>query len=254
MRYSLLDMTQRILESMESDEVNSISDTVESQAVANIIKETYWFLVGRMDLPANHNFFQLEASGDSTQPVLMTVPDDVLDIDWIKYKFDDDAGNSEYRVITFLPLEDFLRRTLTLKEDDTIIDTMNVTLDTLSFEFKFYNDRQPMFYTSTDNSNLFFDAYDSTDSSTLVKARTLCFGKKLPEFLMQDSFVPQLDPTQFQLLLNEAKMQAFNELKQMENVQAARRAQKSFITTQRTKRNIPTKYPEIRRVPDYGRK
>lgn len=40
MKYTLLELTQRILESMNSDEVNSIGDTEESMTVANIIKES----------------------------------------------------------------------------------------------------------------------------------------------------------------------------------------------------------------------
>lgn len=254
MRYSLLDMVQRILESMESDEVNSISDTVESQAVANIIKESYFYMVGRMDLPANDQLFQLEASGDNLKPVLMTVPQDVLDTHWIKYVSPDETGNTEYNEVHFLPLEEFLTRTLLLKEDETDVSTMSLSLDNLNFTFKFYNDRAPRFYTTPDNVNLIFDGYDSVEDTTLQKSKTLCFGKKLPTFTMTDSFVPQLDPTQFQQLLNEAKSQAFVELKQQENGHSQERARKGFITTQRTKRNIPAGRREIDRIGGYGRR
>jgi hypothetical protein len=50
-KYTLLELTQRILESMDSDEVDSIEDSPESLAVANIIKECYFDILGKLDLP-----------------------------------------------------------------------------------------------------------------------------------------------------------------------------------------------------------
>lgn len=41
MRKTLLEMVQDILSEMDSDEVNSINDTVEAEQVATIIKNCY---------------------------------------------------------------------------------------------------------------------------------------------------------------------------------------------------------------------
>ena len=68
MRYSLIELVQRILESMDSDEVDSITDTVESLAVANIVKECYYDIISNLDLPERKDIFQLDGSGDSTKP------------------------------------------------------------------------------------------------------------------------------------------------------------------------------------------
>lgn len=253
MKYNLLEIVQRILSAMGSDEVNSYDDTVESSDVANIVKETYWYLVGRMDLPANHNVFKLDASGDSTKPVLMTRPSSVLDIDYIKYSSDDADGNTEFKQIMYLPLEEFLERTLTLKESDTNVGEMEVPVNGVNFQFKFRNDLKPTYYTTLDDETIIFDSYDSSVDSTLVSSKTLCYGKLIPTFTMSDSFTPDLDAEQFQLLLNEAKTQAFFELKQVENAQSNERARKSFISTQRTKQSIPSNRPAIKRTPNYGR-
>ena len=59
MRYSLIELVQRILESMDSDEVDSISDTVESLAVANSGKECYFDIISNLDLPEKVDIFQL---------------------------------------------------------------------------------------------------------------------------------------------------------------------------------------------------
>ncbi len=42
MRRTLLDMVQEILSDMDSDEVESIDDTVEAEQVVSILKSTYY--------------------------------------------------------------------------------------------------------------------------------------------------------------------------------------------------------------------
>lgn len=258
MKYTLLQMTQDILEAMDSDEVDTYSETVESSSVARIIRESYWYLVGRMELPAHHTFYQLVGSGDSTKPVLMTFPSDALDMDYLKYQTPDTDGDTVYQPIAYLELEQFMERALSLKSSETEVDSMTVSLDGTDFEFKYYNERAPLYFTTVDNTTILFDAFDNELDDTLQKSKTLCFGKKLPAFTMADTFIPALDAQQFQLLLNEAKSQAFIELKQVQNLHSETRARKSFQTTQRTKQNIPTyRHPSNRsyaRMADYGRK
>src|SRR5258705_5004895 len=85
MKMTLLEMTQNVLSSLSSDEVNSISDTSESMQVATIIKTCYFNMVSRAGLPEQKKLIQLEPSLDPLLPILMTKPDDVSKIEWIKY-------------------------------------------------------------------------------------------------------------------------------------------------------------------------
>ena len=41
MKFTLLEMVQEILSDMDSDEVDSIEDTVEAEQVATIVRSTY---------------------------------------------------------------------------------------------------------------------------------------------------------------------------------------------------------------------
>lgn len=91
---TLLEMTQDILSRLDSDAVNSISDTVESMQVATIIKNKYYDVLSRGGLPENNKLFQLDPSLDINSPTLMYVPDGVGHIEWIKY-FDSDPNDSE---------------------------------------------------------------------------------------------------------------------------------------------------------------
>lgn len=91
---TLLEMTQNVLSSLDSDDVNSISDTVESSKVATIIRNKYFDIVARGLVPENCQFFQLTPSGDSALPTLMYVPDGVSEITWMKY-FDSNPADSQ---------------------------------------------------------------------------------------------------------------------------------------------------------------
>jgi hypothetical protein len=90
---TLLDMTQSILSSMGSDQVNSISDTVESTQVAEILRQTYYNMLGRYDLPEHNIFVQLVQTG-VTQPTLMFLPPGMSRVEWIKY-FDTNPSDSQ---------------------------------------------------------------------------------------------------------------------------------------------------------------
>src|SRR5260370_16957942 len=85
MRLTLLEMVQTILASMDSDEVNSITDTTESSQVAQIIKHVYLNILARADLPEHRQLFSLVSSTDTNLPVVMFRPEEVNRIEWIKY-------------------------------------------------------------------------------------------------------------------------------------------------------------------------
>lgn len=85
MKYTLLDMTQSILSSMSSDEVNSIGDTTESLQVAEIIRQKYFDIINRVPLPDHEQLVQLDASLDDDSPVLMFVPNGIAGLTWLKY-------------------------------------------------------------------------------------------------------------------------------------------------------------------------
>ena len=85
MKQTLLGMTQSILSSLNSDEVNSISDTPESLQVAEIVRQTYFNIISRLDITDHEQLVQLQPSLEETQPVIMYVPDGVSNLIWLKY-------------------------------------------------------------------------------------------------------------------------------------------------------------------------
>lgn len=254
MRYTLLEMVQQILSSMDSDEVSSYSDTTESIQVANLIKGVYYDIATELGLCEHEGLFELDASGDSTQPTLMTVPSNVVRLDWIKYdnKLTVDTYE-EYLSVDYLRFNEFLKKQQSFREYTSGIGTMNFTNNDETFEVIYRNDKMPQWYTTIDDFTLLFDSYDSDEDTTLQKSKTMCYGSVYPEFTLSDSFQPDLDPTQFSYFINRAKTRAFAELKQAANNESAGEARNQKIRIQRVKRRVEAR-PEHERLPDYGRR
>lgn len=252
---TLLDMTQDILASMDGEEVNSITDTIESEQVARIIRQSYYDILPSVNQKAHFDLFELNASGDNTKPVLMTIPTDVIEISWIKYD-SRSAGETdpEYDFVDYLPLEEFLGRTLGLKTAETNVSSMTLTNTNGTFEFKYNNDRTPLFYTTFNDDQLIFDAFKSSLETTLQKSKTYCWGQTEPSFALVDGTIPDLNDQQYSLLFNEAKAQCFAELKQTENVKAERRARTGWVNSRRLTNSKTPNKSEYDRMPDYGRK
>lgn len=232
---------------MDSDEVNTISDSAESLAVANIVKECYFEIIGQADLPESEGIYQLTPSSDNTLPVLMTLPETAIDIKRIYYNTSDDIDDPQFNQLYYVDFDEYLRRTTGLSSSTSNeVDTMEVE----GFLFKHMNERYPSFYTTFNDRTILFDAFKSSVEDTLTASRTLCYGSLVPSFQMVDNHVPDLDPRQFQLLLQSAKAQAFVELKQVQNPKAEAKERSNKILAQRTKQAIGKK-PNYR---GYGRR
>lgn len=249
MKYSLLEMSQNILTALGSDEVNSISDTVESRQVAEIIRSTYFNILTRANLPEHQKPFSLTASGDDTEPVLMIRPDTVRRVDWIKYNKAEDGSDPDlFQYVTILPFQQFMDMIHQFNTDDSNVETF--TLDNHSFYYK--TDKHPDFCTVVKDLYFVFDSYDDSVDNTLQESKTLCEGQVIPVFSLSDSFIPDLDDQQFPLLLNEAKSTAFMEIKQIANDQAVRDSRRQWVSLQKTK-SLDRK-SDFNSLPNFGRR
>jgi hypothetical protein len=253
MKLTLLDMTQSILSSLNSDEVNSISDTTESLQVAEVIKQAYFNILARSDLPMQEELFQLDDSTDVTKPVLMTRPNNVAKMEWIKY-FDNSAppDSIQYKYVTILPVRQFIDMVDSFNPTQTDTDTFNFIVKGNTFTFNYKNNKQPQFCTAIENYNIIFDGYNAAIESTLQASKTLCWGEVLPVWSNTDSFIPDLDDQQFPLLLNEAKSLAFLELKQMTHPQAEREIKRQWGTLIKDK-SLTDKPSYFDQLPNFGR-
>jgi hypothetical protein len=250
MKLTLLDMTQNILSRLDSDEVNSINDSTEALQVANVIRNTYFNIITRANLPEHKKLFQLDSSSDDLQPVVMSRPDNVSRIEWIKYdKKTVTDTNDIYEYVTILPLQQFLDRVDDYNTDDANVDSL--VLNDITYNYT--NDTAPSYCTIVDDKYLVFDSYDAAVDTTLQTSKTKCYGYTIPTFSLSDNFIPDMDDQQFPLLLNEATATAFVDLKQMPNEKAELESRRQWRTLQRTKSltKVPSDFDSL---PNFARR
>lgn len=253
---TILEMTLEILQAMQSDEVASINDTAESKAVATCIQRTYLDLFGLEDLPEHYSLFKLTATSAAT-PTLMTIPSGAMKVKWVKYNRETvDITDDTWVLMDFQCIEDGLNSAHLLRQGSSNVESFSYTFNPLGTDpisWYYRNDFGPTWYTSPDDYNLLFDSYDKSLETSLSASRTLAYGLIDPTFTLTDGFTPDLDARQFAMLFNEAKAQAFVEIKQTQNAKADQRARRLMINTQATKNRVPDQ-SALSRLPNYGRK
>lgn len=235
-KMTLLEIVQDILNDMDSDEVNSIGDTVESSQVAQIVKTTYYELFGSRDLPEHQVLGRLDSLGDTDRPNYLKIPENVRSIKWIKYNGVD---------VQELDPEEYVDRVLR-NEGVEVEDFNGVSLPCKT-------DGDPKYWTSFDDTHVIFDSFDLSAESTLQQSNNMFMGYKDPAWDISDDFVPEIDATLFPLLVAEAKDTCFMVLKQMANAKAGQQSRRQLLRTRNDRwRAGPNK--ETSRGPDYGRR
>jgi hypothetical protein len=245
-KMTLLEMVQNILSALDSDEVNSISDTVEASQVAEIIKESYYDLLPVLDVPERKALFYLDPVG-STKPTLMSIPSDLSSIDWIKYDYRE-SGTGDYRHIQYVHPEDFLDiLNPRVGQDNVEQYTINNTYITV------YNDKNPTYWTTFDDDQIVFDSYDNDLDANLQAAKSQVWGTRDPGWTAEDDFVPlYLDSNMFPTLLAEAKSVSFINLKQVSSAKEEQRSRRGLIRTQNERNKARGSYFD--RLPNYSRR
>ena len=225
MKQNLLDIVQRVAEFCNAGSVNSIKDTRESMQIAKIVKETFEDLVLRRELVTGQALLQLQSVSDVEKPTHLLVPEGVIALDNVKYK----NAEGTLEDLQYVEPMEFVDNSLHL--DPTADNVKNVS-DYSGILFNVYTDKPPRFYTvMTDGSNEYvvFDAYDKSFEDTLQGHHIVAYGHVMPEFRLEDNFVPPLSIQQFPVLISRAKTFAAKELKDQENALEYDKGRKQFI-------------------------
>lgn len=249
MKMTLLAMVQDILNDMSDDEVSSISDTIRSLQIAQIIKTTYYDLVAELGITGHSEYFKLTAFGDTSNPTKLQIPDDVSEIFFLRYNVKQGASLSDdYTDVTYLSPIDFVDYVNGRDSTASNIETVTGAGSDLYIR----NDRSPKYWTSFDDSIIYMDAYDSDLESSLQQSKTQAYGIKEPTWSAIDTFTPDLPANLFPMFLAEAKLSCMAKLKSTGDPIEANKVRRHRIRMQTTKRRIKdSRYIE---GPDYGRK
>ena len=244
MKKTLLELVTSILSDMDSEAVNSISDTVEAQQIASVIEDTYYNIIAARNIPEHQQLLKLTSLSSSVRPTHFQYPTNTRDIVDLSYNIDTQGGVN-YQEIHFVEPLEFLKRMPHNNPSNTlIVPDANANTSLVVF-----NDRMPTYYTSFDDLHIVMNAYDSSVESILQASKTRAYGTVYPTFTIADSFVPDLDDTMMPFLLAEAKSTCFSLFKSGSDpkIEQAARRLKSYVQNDMYR----TKRPNVRN--HYGR-
>lgn len=247
-KMTLLDLVQSILNDMDSDEVNSINDTIESEQVSVIVRDTFRAIIDNRNWPHLKRLVQLTASGDTSKPTYLTVPENVKEMLYLAYnKQKEGETRRRYEELTWLDPDDFLRYVNGRNDENT---NTNVVTDPSGIELLIMNDRQPTYFTSFDDEVLVLDSYDQSVDDTIQESKTQARAVVAPSWEHVDEFIPDLPEEAFTALLEEAKSRAMFRLKQVQDPKAEQEAsrQQRWLSRKAFVVKGGIKYP------DYGRR
>lgn len=248
MKQTLLEMVQDILSDMDSDEVNSIGDTVEALQTAQVIKSSYYEMLANRNWPHTRKLAQLDNVTDLDRPNYLKLPEALKEMEVVRY---DVQKLTDSRIIW---------REVKYKHPDEFIDYIGqrnssnsnvITVEDFGgSNLLIFNDQAPQFWTSFDDTYIVTDSYDSEIDDTLQGSKTQCLAYFVPTWETEDDFIPDLPIDAFPALIEQAKSTAFVVVKQMPNPKAEQKAdrQQRWLSRKAWRAAGGVRYP------NYGRK
>jgi hypothetical protein len=253
---TLLEMTQNILSAMNSDDVNSITDTVESQQVAEEIRTTFRELYNNHDMGSFEGVINLQSPSDITRATTLLLPSNVQFVKWIKYiDFRTGSGddNLVFKDVEYVEPEDFILRIVNGPDPVNSVDVHLVTGNPGMYTVA--SDKAPSFYTIfQDSQELVFDSFDQLHESFLTSSSSLAWGTLYQTFELNDSFVPPIPASEFPHLLAEAKAACFINIKEIANSFEEARSRRQLVRSQRRPATVAGQKKGVLTHVDYSRK
>lgn len=246
MKKTLLELVQDILAAIDSDECNSIDDTIESQQAANIVKNTYLEMIDGKTWPHLRKLIQLDSSADPAKPNYLKVPEGMKEL--ILFKYDSKklfTDETEMKEVRYMYPDQFLRMVAGRKTTQAAI---NIT-DFSGTQLYILNNTTPQYWTSFDDDYIVCDSFNASIEDTLRSSKTQVLAYMDPEWVHLDDAIPDLPSEAFSLLLNEAISTAAFRIKQSADQKAEQvsRRQRQWLSRRDWKTHGGVRYP------NYGR-
>ena len=213
-RTTLLEIVQSVLSSLDSDAVNHIGETVESEQIALLAKEKFQELATYQNIKQFENLSQLEGLADPTKATVMRIPEGSTDIADIRYRHVKSDGTEYMREVHYQPKSDFLdtQLKLALAKNNTDINVLDDGI-----ELPYRTDRGPTCWTTFDDEHVVFDSIDKGVDQTLHNEASLVIAYIVPEFRLEDEFIPPVPQKMLSQYMNMIKEVANFEQKQISN-------------------------------------
>lgn len=230
-KYNLLQMVQRVARAINSDEISELHETVEADDIQNILIDCLDEMLGRQDWEfLKDRPYQLLPG---TNALSLSVPSDISRIQKIRYRADSEPGDiAQYRTVSYMSASEFLD--MMQKHNPAEADSVTVTVNGVPLVGK--NNRPPRYWTSFDESTVYFDSYEGTlDPTGVDPAKTAVLASVYPDLAHGDdpTWVAPMPEKLFAQWYQEAVAEASVQLRQFENPRAERRSRRLFISNSR---------------------
>ena len=205
MKKTLLEITQEIIDFLNGQQVGSINDTLEATQIANIIRSTFENLYYPHSILEHKEFLRVEDPFNAYGFTLSSpshLKGSFISLDRLWYNVGDNT-NPEYKELYYVPPLEFVSRTDSLQEDFDL-----VFLGTDAGHVKVGNKDNPEFYTSFDDVRVLLNSRPPGFEHNIR-----AYGTLIPEFVLDDNFIPPIDADKFPELIEESKAVAFEVMK-----------------------------------------
>tara|TARA_B110000014_G_C19906335_1_gene468951 strand:- start:26 stop:793 length:768 start_codon:yes stop_codon:yes gene_type:complete len=246
MKQTLLEMVQEILSDIDSDEVESINDTIEAEQVVKILESTYRAMMSNRNWPHLRRTLQVDSFNDLTKPTHMRLPEGVKELCFINYNCQKAGGKLSYQKVTYLDPDQFIHK---VNQEDSTKSEVEEVVDTGGITLLIRNDRAPTYFTSFNDKDVVFNSYDNSVDNTLQTAKVQSQAYVMPDWNAEDDFVPDLPEDAFSAFVEEAKAKASYKISQKLDEKAEQEAGRQQTWLARKARRVAGGIP----YPSYGR-
>jgi hypothetical protein len=253
MSRTLLDVVQGILSKLDSDTVNSISDTVEADQIADLVRQTYFDIIDEYQLPGQRQLCNLEALSTTAKPNMLKLPENTQSL--IHWQYDvreADQDPLRYVEIDYMAPADFLRMT----NQRNSLDTTNYQVVEVAVNVPIIVDITcgPRHWTTFDDNYIVTDNVNKQLEATLQASKTQALIEKRLPFTKADDFVFNLPQNLESLLYRTAENEAYAIYKQAVNPKLEQKEDRLRVRAQRNRhRTQQHENNTIFGSPNYGR-
>lgn len=231
MKYTLLEMVQRVAGEIKSDEITTLDETIEAVDIRYEVQNTFDDLMTTWDWEfLKHHPRKLDALSPAS-PAILAIPADVRHIEKLMYEVSYEVGGkSTFKELTYLSPADF--HELVLKRQ---IESNVVECDVGDgVKARIYNDRAPSYFTSYDELKVVFDAYDAVvDAAGIDPAKTVVVATIIISSSSTASWTAPVPDFIHNLWFHESVARASAQIRGVENGRAERQARRAQVTALR---------------------
>ena len=243
---TILTLMQKIADAIDSDEIDSIDETIEATKIMGILEDTYQEVIDRRTWEfIKDRLLPLEARQAGDPINLLRIPEAVSKIDDIKHY---NSTTSQPMSLTYLEPLPFVNFVMQRNPDR---DDVDVILSTDGIALYIANDIPPQYYTSFNETTITFDAYETVKGAGNQVADSVIMAHVLPVVDFTDPTATLPIPKRMEtLILNEAIATANYRLRQTRDPRSERIASRQH----KQLKQLETKTSNDRKVRTYGRR